>query len=105
MRAELMSTLGRVFRPPWEAVRRLPLRVQLVVALVGLFGAVLIGSYFVASATMQQYRLHQVDSRLGRTTEAAERVMIKQAQTGQLPDRVFVAKPPVQDIYQVQIRL
>ena len=69
----MRATLGRTFRPLWAVNRRLPLRllplrVQLVAALVGLFAAVLIGSYFVASATMQHYLLHQGDNRLGRTS-------------------------------------
>ena len=100
----MRAALGRTFRSLWATTRRLPLRVQLVAALVGLFAAVLIGSYFVASATMQNYLLHQVDNRLGRTSEQLVRV-IKGMEAGTFPSRGFGAKPPIQDIYRVQIKM
>jgi two-component system OmpR family sensor kinase len=56
----------------WAWARRLPLRVQLVVTLLLLLAAVLIGSYFVASASMQGYLLNQLDTRLARTTRQVE---------------------------------
>ncbi len=69
-----MSTvLVQPLRNLWAASRRLPLRVQLVAALVALLAAVLIGSYFVAYASMQGYLLHQLDVRLSRTTVQVER--------------------------------
>jgi two-component system, OmpR family, sensor kinase len=67
--------LSRPFRAAWAWTRRLPLRVQLVMTLVVLLAAVLIGSYFVASATMQKYLLNQLDGRLARTTAQTERVL------------------------------
>ncbi|HVV21107.1 MAG TPA: HAMP domain-containing sensor histidine kinase [Pseudonocardiaceae bacterium] len=67
--------LSRPFRVAWAWLRRLPMRVQLVVTLVVLLAAVLIGSYFVASASMQNYLLHQLDARLARTTLQTERVL------------------------------
>jgi two-component system OmpR family sensor kinase len=46
--------------------------VQLVVTLLLLLAAVLIGSYFVASASMRGYLVNQLDTRLGRSTRTVE---------------------------------
>ncbi|HEX9334865.1 MAG TPA: hypothetical protein VF892_03225, partial [Pseudonocardiaceae bacterium] len=94
-----MAVLVRPFRTVWAAARRLPLRVQLVAALVVLLAAVLIGSYFVASATMRNYLLQQVDNRL---TVQIDRAL---AFEGNLSGRQFIVRPPVQDVYLVQLRL
>jgi two-component system OmpR family sensor kinase len=67
-----MSAAVRPLRVLWAWVRRLPLRVQLVVTLLLLLAAVLIGSYFVASASMQGYLLNQLDTRLARATRQVE---------------------------------
>jgi two-component system OmpR family sensor kinase len=89
----------------WAAARRLPLRVQLVVALVALLAAVLIGSYFVAYASMQGYLLHQLDTRLTRTTVQIERGLTIAAQGGggAFPGRF--GRASTSDTDQVQIRL
>jgi two-component system OmpR family sensor kinase len=79
----------------WGRVRRLPLRVQLVVTLLVLLAAVLIGSYFVASASMQGYLLHQLDARLARTTVQAEHVL----------GGGFGFRPPIAETYQITVRL
>jgi two-component system OmpR family sensor kinase len=65
--------MARLLHNLWAGRRRLPLRVQLVAALVALLAAVLIGSYFVAYASMQGYLLHQLDTRLSRATVPIER--------------------------------
>ncbi len=67
-----MLTVVRPLRAVLAWARRLPLRVQLVVTLLLLLAAVLIGSYFVASASMQGYLLNQLDTRLARTTRQVE---------------------------------
>ncbi|HEY3751249.1 MAG TPA: HAMP domain-containing sensor histidine kinase [Pseudonocardiaceae bacterium] len=98
-----MTVLVRPFRVSWAWVRRLPLRVQLVVTLLLLLAAVLIGSYFVASTSMQGYLLNQLDVRLGRTTVQVVRVL----STGQLPgggDR-FGGRPPISDGDQISVEL
>jgi two-component system OmpR family sensor kinase len=98
-----MTMLARPFRVSWAWVRRLPLRVQLVVTLLLLLAAVLIGSYFVASTSMQGYLLNQLDVRLGRTTVQVVRVL----STGQLPgggDR-FGGRPPISDGDQISVEL
>ncbi|HEY0804567.1 MAG TPA: HAMP domain-containing sensor histidine kinase [Pseudonocardiaceae bacterium] len=95
-----MATLIRPFRVLWAATRRLPLRVQLVAALVALLAAVLIGSYFIASTTMRNTLLHQVDSRLARATMGIEKNVAIEG----LPGRAFIGRP-VQDTYLVQARL
>jgi two-component system, OmpR family, sensor kinase len=98
----MAAAIARVtspFRSLWAASRRLPLRVQLVAALVLLLAAVLIGSYFLASATMQGYLLHQVDTRLDRTTGQVERGLMSQGGFG---DRFFAGRPPTPDIVQVR---
>ncbi|HEX5404066.1 MAG TPA: HAMP domain-containing sensor histidine kinase [Pseudonocardiaceae bacterium] len=76
-----MTVLVRPLRVSWAWVRGLPLRVRLVATLLLLLAAVLIGSYFVASASMQGYLLNQLDVRLGRTTVEVVRVL----SAGQLP--------------------
>lgn len=73
--AAARATLIRPFRAAWAWVRRLPLRVQLVCMLVLLLAAVLIGSYFVASASMRGYLLNQLDVRLARTALQTSRVL------------------------------
>jgi two-component system OmpR family sensor kinase len=99
-----MTVLVRPFRVSWAWVRRLPLRVQLVVTLLLLLAAVLIGSYFVASTSMQGYLLNQLDVRLGRTTVQVVRVLA----SGQLPvgtgDR-FGGRPAIADGDQITVQL
>jgi two-component system, OmpR family, sensor kinase len=95
--------MARPLRNLWAAARRLPLRVQLVVALVALLAAVLIGSYFVAYASMQGYLLHQLDARLTRTTVQIERgLSIAGLQGGPLGR---FGRTSTSDTDQVQIRL
>jgi two-component system OmpR family sensor kinase len=53
---------------------RLPLRVQLVAVMVVLLAAALFGTWWAASAEMQQYLLRQLDSRLERTTGQIARI-------------------------------
>ncbi|HEX4726091.1 MAG TPA: HAMP domain-containing sensor histidine kinase [Pseudonocardiaceae bacterium] len=102
----MTATMTRPFRTLWAAARRQPLRVQLVAALMTLLAAVLIGSYFVASATMQNYLLHQVDLRLARTTAQIERGIAAAAQGGGgVPGRFFGGRPQIQDAYQAQLRV
>jgi two-component system OmpR family sensor kinase len=83
-----MRAVASPFRLSWARVRRLPLRVQLVVTLLLLLAAVLIGSYFVASASMQNYLLNQLDDQLGRTTRQVEVVLAG----GRLPP-AFAGRP------------
>jgi two-component system OmpR family sensor kinase len=101
--APTLARLTRPFRVAWAWVRRLPLRVQLVFMLVLLLAAVLIGSYFVASASMRNYLLNQLDVRLARTTVQAERVL----EAGvQLPLNFGGGqKPPITDTYQIEVRI
>jgi two-component system, OmpR family, sensor kinase len=95
--------MARPLRNLWAASRRLPLRVQLVVALVALLAAVLIGSYFVAYASMQGYLLHQLDARLTRTTVQIERgLSIAGLQGGPLGR---FGRTSTSDTDQVQLRL
>jgi two-component system OmpR family sensor kinase len=63
-----VTRLTRPLRRLPSAVRRTPLRVQLVLALVVLLAAVLLGSWFVASTSMQRYLLNQLDTRLSRSS-------------------------------------
>jgi two-component system OmpR family sensor kinase len=96
------ARLARPFRVAWAWVRRLPLRVQLVFMLVLLLAAVLIGSYFVASASMRNYLLSQLDVRLARTTVQAERGL----EAGvQLAPSFGGQKPPIADTYQIEVRI
>jgi two-component system OmpR family sensor kinase len=96
--------MARPLRNLWAACRRLPLRVQLVAALVALLAAVLIGSYFVAYASMQGYLLHQLDTRLSRTTVQVERgLTIAGLQGGPFAGRF--GRTSTSDTDQVQIRL
>ncbi|HEX4700919.1 MAG TPA: HAMP domain-containing sensor histidine kinase [Pseudonocardiaceae bacterium] len=97
----MAARLTRPFRALWAACRRLPLRVQLVAALVLLLAAVLIGSYFVASATMQRYLLHQVDSRLGRTSMQVTRVLTSPGGPG---ERFFAVRPQTSDVVQLRFQ-
>jgi two-component system OmpR family sensor kinase len=71
-----MAAIASPFTMAWAWVRRLPLRVRLVVTLLLLLAAVLIGSYFVASASMQDYLLDQLDNQLVRTTKQVDLVMV-----------------------------
>ncbi|HEX5115708.1 MAG TPA: HAMP domain-containing sensor histidine kinase [Pseudonocardiaceae bacterium] len=86
-----MTAVATPFRTLWAWVRRLPLRVQLVVTLLLLLAAVLIGSYFVASASMQNYLLNQLDNQLGRTTRQVELVMAGGGLPAGFPGRPLIA--------------
>jgi two-component system OmpR family sensor kinase len=103
-RVPLRTRLARPFRAVRDASRRLPLRVQLVAALVLLLAAVLIGSWFVASASMQRYLLDQVDSRLARTTLPVERALTGGGGFGGGFGGGYPGRPGVPDSYQVQVR-
>ena len=99
-----MTPVLRPLRTAWDWMRRLPLRVQLVVTLLVLLAAVLIGSYFVASTSMQNYLLNQLDVRLNRTMSQVRKVLA----TGQLPElgsRFPTGKSPIGPTDQIVVRV
>ncbi|HEX3646939.1 MAG TPA: HAMP domain-containing sensor histidine kinase [Pseudonocardiaceae bacterium] len=93
-----MVAVASPFRVLWAWVRRLPLRVQLVVTLLLLLAAVLIGSYFVASASMRNYLLNQLDDQLARTTRQVELVMAGRGLPPGIPGQPLLAGGTVVEV-------